>query len=223
MRSLYLMNLYLIKNIRKNLALPIACTLGLLWCLNQPSAQAGNEATVGRPAPNFSLTDMHGKKVSLSDFKGKTLVLEWLNHGCPYVKKHYDSEFKNMQSLQKKYVDKGIVWLSIVSSRAGKQGHMNAKKALDTTEEVGAHPTTVLLDADGSVGKLYGAKTTPHMFVISDDGRIAYEGAIDDKPTTKLSSLKDAKNYVSSALDAIMKKEPIEVSYSKPYGCSVKY
>lgn len=176
---------------------------------------------IGKAAPNFTLTDTNGKTHSLSEFKGKTVVLEWLNHDCPYVVKHYDG--KNMQSLQKTYTDKGVVWLSINSSADGKQGNFPPEKANALTKEKGAHPTAVLLDAKGDVGKLYGAKTTPQMFVINPEGILAYNGAIDDKPTTDQDDLKGAKNYVASALDEITAGKAVSVASSKPYGCGVKY
>lgn len=170
----------------------------------------------GTPAPDFTLGN-----VKLSDYKGKVVVLEWLNHGCPFVRKHYDSG--NMQALQKKYTEKDVVWLSIVSSAPGKQGHVDEKGAQNekTTNKSGA--TNVLLDPTGKVGQLYGAKTTPHMYIIDKSGTLVYQGAIDDKADTDQSSIPAAKNFVSSALDELMSGKKISRHTTKSYGCSVKY
>ena len=178
-------------------------------------------ATVGEPAPNFSMKDTNGNLQSISQYKGKYVVLEWLNHECPFIKKHYNS--KNMQGLQKKHTEKGVIWLSIISSAPGKQGHVTPKEANQLTQEKSAHPTAVILDESGKIGHLYGAKTTPHMFVINPDGVLIYNGAIDDKPSIWEKSVKSAKNYISLALEEDMAKKPLTVSSSKPYGCSVKY
>jgi hypothetical protein len=148
-------------------------------------------------------------------------VLEWLNHDCPFVRKHYSSG--NMQSLQKKYTELGVVWLSINSSAPGKQGHCTPEKANELTTKHEAAPTAVLLDADGTVGRLYGARTTPHMYVIDAKGTLVYNGAIDDKPSTSTKDVAGAKNHVAAALDAVLAGRSPEVKTSKPYGCSVKY
>jgi peroxiredoxin len=182
---------------------------------------AWSSAKVGEPAPDFTLSDTYGKSHNLSDFKGKIVVLEWLNHDCPYVLKHYDG--KNMQTLQKTYTGKGVIWLSVNSSAEGKQGNFPPAKANEITASKGASPTAVLLDASGTVGKLYGAKTTPHMFIINAEGILVYNGAIDDKPSTKIDDLKDAKNYVSAALDELLAGKAVSTAATKPYGCSVKY
>ena len=176
---------------------------------------------VGKPAPEFTLTDSDGKPHNLSDFKGKVVVLEWLNHGCPFVKKHYDSG--NMQSLQKKYTGQDVVWLSIVSSAPGKQGHMSAEDTNKTKAEKNAAPTAVLIDESGTVGKLYNAKVTPELFIIGKDGVLAYAGAIDDKKSTAAEDVKGAKNYVSQALDEVLAGKPVSEPSSTAYGCSVKY
>ena len=176
---------------------------------------------VGKPAPEFTLTDSDGKPHNLSDFKGKVVVLEWLNHGCPFVKKHYDSG--NMQSLQKKYTGQDVVWLSIVSSAHGKQGHMSAEETNKTKAEKNAAPTAVLIDESGTVGKLYNAKVTPELFIIGKDGVLAYAGAIDDKKSTAAEDVKGAKNYVSQALDEVLAGKPVSEPSSTAYGCSVKY
>lgn len=178
-------------------------------------------AAVGSPAPKFTLTDVTGKKWSLSDQKGKVVVLEWFNHGCPFVKKHYGSG--NMQKLQKEYTDKGVVWLAINSSAEGKQGNAAPADHDKLFREKNASPTAVLLDEDGSVGKAYGAKTTPHMYVISKNGKLVYAGAIDDKSGFEQSEIDSAKNYVKAALDELLSGKPVTVAETKPYGCPVKY
>jgi peroxiredoxin len=179
------------------------------------------EAQVGKAAPDFTLTDTAGKTHSLSAFKGKVVVLEWTNPDCPFVKKHYDAG--NMQNLQKTWTGKDVVWLAVNSSAPGKQGNFPAEKWTSLMKEKNAAPTAVLLDADGKAGKLYGAKTTPHMFVIDQAGLLVYDGAIDDKPSPDPASLKDAKNYISAALESTLAGKPVETPSTKPYGCSVKY
>ena len=172
-------------------------------------------------APNFTLTDMSGEKRSLTDYKGKYVVLEWMNHDCPFIKKHYKTG--NMQKLQKEFKKKGVVWLSINSSAKGKQGYLTQKTALEVTKEKGAQPTTLLLDPDGKVGKMYGAKTTPHMYIINPDGKLIYQGAIDDKPSFMTGTVEKAKNYVVLALNESMAGKKVTVNTTQPYGCSVKY
>jgi len=179
------------------------------------------DVIVGKTAPDFSLSDTHGKTHSLSDYKGKFVVLEWTNHECPFVRKHYKSQ--NMQTLQKDYTGKGVVWLSVGSSAEGKQGYFTPQRWNELTEKKGAHPTAVLLDLKGEVGKMYGAKTTPHMFVISPEGELLYQGAIDDIPSVDPADIPDARNYVRAALDAAMVGDKIEDVSTKSYGCSVKY
>ena len=179
------------------------------------------DAKVGKPAPDFTLMDSHGKKHSLSDYKGKFVVLEWVNFGCPFVKKHYNSG--NMRKLQKIYTEKGVVWLSICSSAKGKQGYFETKKINQLLKEKGAAPTAYLTDAEGTVGKMYGAKTTPHMFVIDTTGVLIYAGGIDDKPSTKLKDIDGAFNYVQAALDSALAGKPVKIKTARPYGCSVKY
>ncbi len=176
---------------------------------------------IGEPAPAFTLTDAEGKTHSLADFKGKTVVLEWFNYGCPFVQKHYASG--NMQSLQESATDDEVVWLSIVSSAPGKQGHLTAEEAKAKKAELESKATAILLDEDGQVGKLYNAKTTPEMFVIDGEGTLIYMGAIDDRADTKEASIDGAMNYVTAALDALDSGEPVETTKTKPYGCSVKY
>lgn len=175
----------------------------------------------GAPAPDFKLEGVSGKPVSLSDHKGKIVVLEWLNHGCPFVRKHYDSQ--NMQSLQRKYTKEGVVWLSVISSAEGKQGFVTPGDGLADKTKNQSVATDVLLDPKGTVGQAYGAKTTPHMYVIGKDGNIAYQGAIDDKADTDKASIKGARNYVTEAVDALMANKKVTVGSTKAYGCSVKY
>lgn len=179
------------------------------------------ETPVGKQAPDFSLPDSTGKTHSLSDYKGKIIVLEWLNHGCPYVKKHYNSG--NMQKLQKTYAAKGVIWFSIISSAPGKQGYQTPEEATETVKQKNAAPKAVLLDPEGTVGKLYGAKTTPHMFIIDSDGILVYNGGIDDIRSTNIDDIAKAKNYVHIALDELLAGKEVTVKTSQPYGCSVKY
>ncbi|MGB5106092.1 MAG: thioredoxin family protein [Candidatus Zixiibacteriota bacterium] len=176
---------------------------------------------IDQPAPEFTLKDIEGKDVKLSQFKGKTVVLEWVNFDCPFVKKHYSSG--NMQKLQGIYTKKDIVWLSICSSAPGKLGHFpiaDLKKRIASEKAV---PSDYLIDENGTVGKLYGAKTTPHMFIIDPKGVLRYAGAIDDTPSTKTADIEKATNFVSSGLDALVAGKSVAVKTSTPYGCAVKY
>jgi peroxiredoxin len=195
--------------------------LALVFVIASFQGPASAAVEIDEPAPEFTLKDSNGATHSLSDFAGKVVVLEWLNHDCPFVRKHYSSG--NMQSLQKKYTERGVVWLSINSSAPGKQGHCTPEKANELTAKHEAAPTAVLLDADGTVGRLYGARTTPHMYVIDAKGTLVYNGAIDDKPSTNTKDVAGAKNYVAAAIDAVLAGRSPEVRTSKPYGCSVKY
>jgi peroxiredoxin len=176
---------------------------------------------VGKPAPNFSLKDLSGKEHKLPDFKGKYVVLEWVNFGCPFVRKHYGSE--NMQKLQKEFTDKGVVWLSICSSAPGKQGNETPDAAKKGLAKFGSDASAYLVDEDGKVGKLYNAKTTPQMFIVNPEGMLIYAGAIDDKPTPKPETVAVAKNYVKAALNEATSGNPVSIPSTKPYGCSVKY
>jgi len=194
----------------------LALTLAVSVLIN---AQA--ESTVGQPAPDFTLKDTSGKEHKLSDLKGKFVVLEWINYGCPFVKKHYDSQ--NMQKLQKDAAARDVVWLTICSSAPGKQGHFPPAEAAAKTKDYGAAAAAYLLDEDGTVGKLYGAKTTPDMFVINPEGVLIYKGAIDDNSSPDAAAIKDAKNYVTAALAEASAGQPVSTSSTKPYGCSVKY
>ncbi|HEX8258197.1 MAG TPA: thioredoxin family protein [Allosphingosinicella sp.] len=185
------------------------------------AAPAAAAPTVGQPAPNFKLADANGKPVSLSDFKGKTVVLEWNNPGCPFVQKHYGSG--NMQKAQAAAVKEGVVWLSINSSAPGKQGHMNAAEAKAFVAKAGARPTAYLLDPRGVVGKVYEAKTTPHMYIVNKAGTLVYAGGIDDKPTPNPADIDGARNHVLAALSELNAGKSVSVATSRPYGCAVKY
>lgn len=183
-------------------------------------ASLAQAVEVGKAAPEFSVKDCCDQEVKLSDYKGKTVVLEWTNHECPFVKKFYEGG--HMQDLQKKYTDKGVVWLRINSSAPGKQGHLeDMEAAMNLTQEQKAKATSLLLDSNGKVGKLYGAKTTPHMFVINPEGTLVYAGAIDDDSDTSYNA--DAKNYVVEAVDAVLAGKSVPTANTQPYGCSVKY
>ena len=196
----------------------IGAALALGLGLAAGGAQAA--AVVGQPAPSFALRDADGKIHNLAQYKGKTVVLEWTNHECPYVKKHYTGA---MQKLQKDARKDGVVWLSIVSSAPGKQGHVTPEQAKQQTAGRGASPTAVLLDPTGDVGRFYDAKTTPHMFVINGQGRVVYAGGIDDKPTSDANDLKTAKPLVRLALADVKAGRAVATPSSKPYGCAVKY
>lgn len=201
----------------KTLLLSVLALFAMTGCL--PESKAATK--IGYAAPDFTGTDSNGNEISLSDFKGKNVVLEWTNHGCPFVVKHYGSG--NMQKLQKKYTREGVIWLSIVSSAKGKQGNTTPTQANTLMIEQGSKPTVRILDPSGEIGKLYGARTTPHMFVIDKKGILAYMGAIDDDPSHKPEGIKGATNYVAAALESLAKDEEVEVAATKPYGCSVKY
>lgn len=175
----------------------------------------------GEPALNFTATDPYGHQHSLAENKGKYVVLEWHNQGCPYTKKHYDSG--NMQKLQKLWTGKGVVWFTVISSAPGEQGYVTAVQENDYVKRIGAAPTAVLLDPNGDLGHLFAAKTTPHMIVINPLGQLIYDGAIDDRPTSDQFDIAGATNYVTAALEQSMSGKPVTVAASRPYGCSVKY
>ena len=185
------------------------------------AAPATAAPVVGKPAPNFKLADANGKTVSLSDFRAKTVVLEWSNPDCPFVRKHYGSG--NMQKAQAAAAKDGVVWLSINSGAPGKQGHMSGAEAKAFLARSGARPAAYLLDPNGIVGKAYDAKTTPHMFIVSKAGTLVYAGGIDDKPTANPADIKGARNHVLAALSEIKAGKAVSVATSRPYGCSVKY
>jgi peroxiredoxin len=179
------------------------------------------EVEVGKPAPTFKEVDQSGKTHSLSDFKGEWVVLEWYNEGCPYVKKHYGSG--NMQGIQKKYTAKGVKWLTVATSPEGKQGYVDPKTAAAHMKSAGMSSSALLLDPDGTMGRSYDAKTTPHMFIIDPKGTVVYAGAIDSNDSSDPDTIPSATNYVVDALDAALAGKPVKVASSKPYGCSVKY
>lgn len=176
---------------------------------------------VGDQAPDFTGTDSHGQTHKLTDYRGKFVVLEWHNNGCPFTKKHYESG--NMQKLQQEWTSKGVVWLTVISSSPGSQGYVTADQENEYLQKMHAVPTAAILDPKGDIGHLYGAKTTPHMFVINPQGQVIYNGAIDDKATTDLSDVNGANNYVSDALQEAMSGKTVAVATTRPYGCSVKY
>jgi peroxiredoxin len=202
------------------LALGLCCAATIIP-LSAGAQPATDKARVGTPAPAFTLNDSSGRALSLGDLKGKTVVLEWTSHECPYVGKHYRG--KNMQALQKKWTGQGVVWLSVISSGPGEPGHVSPEQANKLTAERGAAPSAVLLDPTGKVGRAYGARTTPHMYVINGEGALVYMGGIDDKPSARLEDLKTAKNFVDVALGEIAQGKPVSVSTSRAYGCSIKY
>jgi len=201
---------------RKNFAL--LAVIGLAVLTDFSLARA---ARVGKPAPDFTATDTNGKVHKLSEYRGKFVVLEWTNRGCPYTQKHYNSG--NMQRLQREWTSKGVIWLTVVSSAPGEQGYVTAPEENAYLRENSAAPTAVLLDPTGTVGHLYDAKTTPHMFIINSQGMLIYNGAIDDRPTTDLADVNGAKNYVSASLQEATSGKPVSNPTTRPYGCSVKY
>jgi glutathione peroxidase-family protein len=192
--------------------------LAFLACHDAP---AGDAASVGEAAPAFTIKDASGQTRSLSDYQGKYVILEWVNFGCPFVRKHYDSG--HMQTLQREVTAKGVIWLSICSSAPGKQGYFEGEDLTQRLKKEKAVPTAYLVDDEGRVGRAYGAKTTPHMFLISPKGTLLYAGGIDDKPTTDQDDIPSATNYVAQALQSAMSGKEIAVKTSRPYGCSVKY
>ena len=177
--------------------------------------------SIGSNAPDFSLTDANGKTHSLSQYKGKYVVLEWFNPECPFVKKHYGSN--NMQNLQKEFTDKGVVWLTINSNAPGTQGSLTAEEAQKILASWKTHETALLLDPEGNAGRAYGAKNTPNMVVINPDGKVIYHGAIDNKATPNPSDIPNSTNYVKAALDQSLAGKSVATPETKPYGCSVKY
>jgi peroxiredoxin len=195
--------------------------LGAAGALVAAALPARAEPKVGAPAPGLVLTDSNGRTIDLGSYRGKTVVLEWTNHDCPFVRKHYGGN--NMQSLQKKWTAQGVVWLTLISSMPGSQGYVTADEANRLTADRHAAPSAVLFDPKGSVGRSYGAQTTPHMYVITGDGNLVYMGGIDDKATTRLEDLKTAKNFVDQALSEVTQGKPVSTTTARPYGCSIKY
>ncbi len=193
--------------------------LALLSVIGSSGAHAA--VTVGQPAPDFSAKDTAGKAHKLSDYEGKHVVLEWTNPGCPFVQKHYKSQ--NMQTLQKNWTGKNVVWLAIKSTTPGDSDYDGPEKAGEYMKQMGAAATALIMDSDGKVGTLYDARNTPQMFVIDPNGKLIYAGAIDDKRSTDVADVKIAKNFVSAALTEALGGKPITVANTQPYGCSVKY
>lgn len=197
----------------------IAIFASVTAALSSRSAEAAVET--GAAAPGFSVHDASGQTRTLAEFRGRTVVLEWTNYGCPYVRKHYQSG--NMQALQREATEDGAVWLQVISSAPGEQGYLDGPGALARVRTDDAAPTATLLDSDGVMGRAYGARNTPHMFIISADGRLVYQGAIDDRPSARPSSLEGANNYVRAALADLAAGRPVRTPETTPYGCSVKY
>ncbi|MFP4227457.1 MAG: redoxin domain-containing protein [Salinivenus sp.] len=207
------------------------CTaaFALLFVFTAPRAAAQSEATIGEAAPGFTLTAADGETHSLSDFEGQYVVLEWLNFGCPYVAQHYGSG--HMQELQKTYAEQDVVWLSIVSSAEGKQGYYPPEEMVEQKNEHDGQMTAILMDTSGEVGKTYGARTTPHMYVVNPDGELIYKGGIDDWATADTDDpvpseeyiTETATNYVETSLGQAMNGEEVDPTTAQPYGCSVKY
>jgi peroxiredoxin len=199
-------------------SLALTCVVILLSALQ--NAQAA-PAVVGQPAPEFSLSNAAGQPVTLSQFKGSVVVLEWFNQGCPFVKKFYQN--RDMTRLQTEARAKGVVWLTINSSAEGKSGYIDPSEALEVANAHGLDPKSLLLDPQGITGLSYGARVTPHMFVIDSKGMLAYAGAIDSSPTTRSSDIANSTNYVAQALDALAAGRAPSPATTEPYGCGVKY
>jgi hypothetical protein len=197
----------------------LAATLSLAVFAVGASAK---QAAVGKPAPDFTLTDLDGKTHSLSNYKGKTVVIEWVNPECPFVVKHYDKS-GNIPSLQKSATDDGVVWLSINSGRNGGQGDFEPARAKAWMEKTKAAPTAYLRDRDTKVGQLYGAKATPHLYVVDPRGTLVYEGAIDSIRSSRVDDIAKAENYVTSALAAVKAGKPVATPVTQAYGCGIKY
>jgi peroxiredoxin len=186
-----------------------------------PFSAAAQEVHVGSQAPAFTATDSRGQTESLSQYRGKYVVLEWHNQGCPFTRKHYVSG--NMQALQKEWTAKGVAWFTVISSAPGQQGYVTPVEENTYLAQVHAAPTAVLMDPEGKLGRLYSAKTTPQMVVIDPSGKVIYDGAIDNRPTSDVQDVHGADNYVSDALTAAMAGKPVSTPYTRPYGCAVKY
>jgi len=195
--------------------------LALLAAASAIAAPAAAAPVLGQPAPAFQAVDASGKTRSLSEFRGKTVVLEWTNNGCPYVQKHYNAGA--MQGLQAQAARDGMVWLTVISSAPGMQGHLTGPQAKAWKAEAKAASTDILLDPQGTVGRAYDAKTTPHMYVVDKTGKLVYMGGIDDKASSDAATLKGATNYVAAALADVKAGRPVAQAATRPYGCSVKY
>ena len=204
-----------------SLALVVIASFTSTGCSESDAAPVPDSPPVNQPAPAFTVSDTRGATHSLDSYRGKWVVLEWFNHDCPYTKKHYKSD--NMQSLQREYTSKGVVWISVLSSAPGKQGYRSAADADEDAAERKAAPSFVVRDTAGVLGRQYGARTTPHLFAIDPEGVLRYAGAIDDMATSKVKDVGSAKNYLKAALDAGLAGQPIAVATTQPYGCDVKY
>lgn len=210
---------------RRNLGLAAGMATAVALTAGAMIAFSANAAPItGQAAPGFSnAVTATGDTISLSDFAGQTVVMEWTNHDCPFVKKHYAEPVNNMQTLQSDATSNGTVWIQVISSAPGKQGYLEAEAALAKNTERGAAPTYTILDPGGEIGRAYDAKTTPHMYVIESDGNLAYDGAIDSIRSAKVDDIAVATNYVTAALTAVAAGNAPDVASAKPYGCSVKY
>ncbi len=186
------------------------------------TTQAFAEPAVDQPAPAFSAKAADGSTINLASLKGKTVVLEWTNHECPFVKKHYDKS-GNIPALQKEFTAKGIVWLQVVSSAPGKQGYVDNTAAIKVNKDRNAVPTNTILDPEGTLAKLYGAQTSPHFFIINDKGVLVYKGGVDSTPSNKPEDIPAATNYVREALTAVASNKKVPNASTKPYGCSIKF
>ena len=209
------------KLIAATIALVVALAATALLSVDRAAAIGAAAVRPGAPAPGFTAPDIAGRMVNLGQYAGQIVILEWTNNGCPFVQKHYDSA--NMQTLQRRYTQGGIIWLTIASSAPGEEGYVTPSAAKADLARWQAAPTDYLLDPEGVVGHLYDARATPHMVVIDRGGRIAYMGAIDDTPSTRLADVKTAKNYLVAALDEIAAGKPVTVASTRAYGCSIKY
>jgi len=197
-------------------ALVIALAMMLAWA-NESHAAVENS----KPAPDFTFVDIEGTSGKLSDFKGKVVVLEWFNHGCPFVRKHYDSN--KMQGLQRKYTEQDVVWIAINSTGEGYQDYRNAADSVKDVDSNGTSATYVVLDPEGKIGTLYGAKTTPHIFIIDEEGTLVYQGGADNIKSTDVADIEKAENYIDITLTELLADKPVSNPETKPYGCSVKY
>ena len=206
---------------RRSAALALSGAVVVLAAGVMFAPQPARAVQSGGPAPAFQAVDAAGRTRTLEDFAGKPVVLEWSNHQCPYVRKHYETG--NMQALQREATAQGVVWLTVVSSAPGTEGYVTGAEAQRLTTARHAAPTDVLLDPTGALGRLYGARSTPHMFVISADRRVVYQGGIDDRNTTDHASVQGARNYVREALTALHEGRAPAVAAAPSYGCSVKY
>jgi peroxiredoxin len=194
---------------------------GTVFAMDYLDSRPEKTMSTGDIAPSFSAIDTNGKTVSLDSLKGKYVILEWTNHQCPFVRKHYNSG--NMQALQQEIKSDDTVWISVISSAPGRQGHVSATKANDIATAKGATPDHIIIDESGEIGQQYGAQTTPHMFILNKDGMIVYQGAIDSKRSPSPATIATSTNYIRSAFNDIRANKPVQIASTRPYGCSVKY